>query len=157
MRKFFLEKLYAKWGGPFHKKLKLSISLDQQCEMLNRLILLFFKWKYVKTKVLTLVPSLLLLKNKKRLGTSLSASFSAWFLKKNISQVIFYQLTKSDFLVAFTSKYIERYVYCNYLSGYDGINCKLAVSFLPSHFSTWTKNLDKNLNILGTKRAVNMK
>ena len=153
MRKFFLDKLYAKWGGPFHKKLKLSISLDQQCEMLNRLILLFFKWKYVKTKVLTLVPSLLLLKNKKRLGTSLSASFSAWFLKKNISQVIFYQLTKSDFLVAFTSKYIERYVYCNYLSGYDGINCKISGIFLTKSFFYMNKKSGQKFKYFRNKKS----
>ena len=30
------------------------------------------------------------LKNKKRPGTSLPASFLAWFLKKNISFVLFY-------------------------------------------------------------------
>ena len=34
------------------------------------------------------------LKNKKRSGTSRPASFSAWFLKKNISLAIFYQLPK---------------------------------------------------------------
>ena len=55
------------------------------------------------------------LKNKKRSGTSLSASFSAWFLKKNISVVIFYYLTKFQCLVAFTSWDIGQFVYCNCL------------------------------------------
>ena len=39
MRNIFLEKLYLKWSGeassrPFHKKSKLTISVDQQTEML---------------------------------------------------------------------------------------------------------------------------
>ena len=55
------------------------------------------------------------LKNKKRPGTSLPVSFSAWFLKKNISLVIFHKLTKFHCLVAFTSWNIEQYVYCNCL------------------------------------------
>ena len=42
-------------------------------------------------------------KNKKRSVTSFPNSFSAWFLKKNISLVIFYYLSKFYFLVAFTS------------------------------------------------------
>ena len=40
---------------------------------------------------------------KKRSGTSLSVSFSAWLLKKSVSIVIFYYLTKFHFLIAFTS------------------------------------------------------
>ena len=55
------------------------------------------------------------LKNKKRSGTNLSASFSAWLLKKNISLVIFYYLTKIHCLVAFTLSDIAQYVYCNCL------------------------------------------
>ena len=41
-------------------------------------------------------------KNKRWCGTSLPASFYAWFLKKNIYLVIFYKLIKSDCLVDFT-------------------------------------------------------
>ena len=43
------------------------------------------------------------LKNKKISGTSLPASFPVWFLKKNISYVVFYDLTKLNCLIAFTS------------------------------------------------------
>ena len=53
--------------------------------------------------------------SKKESGTILPASFSAWFLKKNISLVIFYQLTKFHWLDAFTLWDIEQYVYCNCL------------------------------------------
>ena len=42
------------------------------------------------------------LKNKKRSWTSLLASFSAWFLRKSISHVIFYKLTKFHRLVVFS-------------------------------------------------------
>ena len=52
---------------------------------------------------------------KKWSGTSLLASFSTWFLKKNISVVIFYYLTKFQCLVAFTSWDIGQYVYSNCL------------------------------------------
>ena len=50
------------------------------------------------------------LKNKKRSGTSLHTSQSVWYLKKNISMVILYYLTKFQCLVAFTSWYIGLYV-----------------------------------------------
>ena len=53
-------------------------------------------------------------KNKKKSGSS-PASLTVWFLKKNISLVIFYYLTKCEYLVAMTSWDIEQYVYCNYL------------------------------------------
>ena len=55
------------------------------------------------------------LKSKKKSGTSLPASFSAWILNKNILLVIFYYLTKCHCLVAFTTWGIGQYVYCNYL------------------------------------------
>ena len=46
MRNIFLEKFYSKHSGeaglrPFYKKSKLSISLDQQSEMLYSLFLLY--------------------------------------------------------------------------------------------------------------------
>ena len=45
----------------------------------------------------------------------LPASFSARFLKKNISLVILFYLTKFQCLVVFTSWDIGQYVYCTYL------------------------------------------
>ena len=46
MRNIFVEKLYTKCAGvtisrPLSKKLKLSISLDQYCKVLNGLFLLY--------------------------------------------------------------------------------------------------------------------
>ena len=55
------------------------------------------------------------LKSKRRFETSFPASFSAWFLKKNISFVIFYLLIKFPCLVVFNSRDIAQYVYCNCL------------------------------------------
>ena len=55
------------------------------------------------------------LKNKKRPGTSLLVLFSWWFLKKNISCLTFYYLTRFNWLVAFTSWDFVQYVYCNCL------------------------------------------
>ena len=70
--------------------------------------------KYVETKLQTTFFYLIhsLLKNKKRSGTTFSSSFSAWFLKTNISLVIFCYLTKFYCLVAFASWDIGQYVYC---------------------------------------------
>ena len=64
----FLEKSYTKYGGeasprPFHEKSKLSISLDQQSEMLNNLLLYVqkkFCQNFIKIKVLTTCADLLL-------------------------------------------------------------------------------------------------
>ena len=55
------------------------------------------------------------LENKKRSGTSPLDSLSAWRLKKSISLVICYYLSKSHCLVAFTLRAIEQYMYCNCL------------------------------------------
>ena len=55
------------------------------------------------------------LKSRKRSGTSLRASVSAWFLKKKFSLVILYKLTKFNCLVAFALWDIGQYVYCNCL------------------------------------------
>ena len=46
MKNIFVEKSYAKYAGetiprPLSKKSKLSISLDQQCKVLNSLFLLY--------------------------------------------------------------------------------------------------------------------
>ena len=53
MRKIFLEKSYPKCGGetspkPFSKKLKLSISLDQQSKVLYNLFLLYAKLRTIE-------------------------------------------------------------------------------------------------------------
>ena len=53
MRNIFLEKSYKKYGGeaipgPFSKKSKLSISLDQQPEVLYSLFLSYTKLRLVK-------------------------------------------------------------------------------------------------------------
>ena len=52
--------------------------------------------KYIKTKLQNICFSLYktFLKNKKTSGTSLPASFFAWFLQQDFSLVIFFYLTK---------------------------------------------------------------
>ena len=72
MINILLEKSYTKYGGktssrPFSRKSELSIC-------------------HIK-----LLPQIKLFeKNKKESGTSFPALFSAWFLKKNLSRVLFY-------------------------------------------------------------------
>ena len=81
------------------------------------------------------------LKNKKKFGTSLPASFSAWFLKKNISFVMFFYLTKFQCLVVFTSWDIGEYVYCNSLLTRFWRNKFWNKHYLSNQavFSTWPK------------------
>ena len=67
-------------------------------------------------KPLAFISYKAILQNKKRSRTSLPASFSASFLKKNISLVIFYCLTRLHCLVAFSSWDIKQFVYCNCFS-----------------------------------------
>ena len=50
-------------------------------------------WLKLSCRPLAFTSYKAILKNKNRSGTSLSASFSAWFLKKNISVVVFYYMT----------------------------------------------------------------
>ena len=103
MRNIFLKKSYTKCGGEtsprhFSKKSKLSISLNRQSKLQTTC---FYSYKA-------------LLKNKERSRTSLSwVSFCAWFLKKNISLIIFYGLTKFHFLAAFALWDIGQYIYNN--------------------------------------------
>ena len=65
--------------------------------------------KYIKTKLLTTCFYLTCE------TTTLPALFSAWFLKKNVSYIIFYQLAKFHCLIVFSSWEIEQSVFYNYL------------------------------------------
>ena len=51
------------------------------------------KWLKLRCRPLAFTSYKAFIKNKKRSRTSLPTSFSAWFLKKNVSVVIFYYLT----------------------------------------------------------------
>ena len=124
LKNIFLEKSYTKCceetiPRPFFTKSNLSISLDQYSKVY---IFCFFvcqveyyrKWLKLSCRSLALTSNKASLKKKKP-GTSLLASYSAWFLKKHISLVMFFYLTKFQCLVAFTSWDIGQYVYCNSL------------------------------------------
>ena len=99
------------------------------------------------------------LKSKRRCETSLPASFSAWFSKKNIFLVLFYQLTKFHYLVAFISWDIGQYVYCKVLLTRLWLHRFWNYPYLCNQavFPKWPKNKGKNLNILRMKRAFKMK
>ena len=102
--------------------------------------------KYIKTKVLTVCFTSFkaFLIHKTRSGTSLPASFSAWFLKKTIPHVTFYQLPKCHCLVDFTFWDIWQYVSCSCFLSSSSSSC----------FPLRTK---KDLNILRTKKEIKMK
>ena len=110
MRNIFLENPYTK---PFFKKPKLNKSLDQETKVLYSLFCQAEDYQNILK--LSCRPHKEFFKNKNKTGTSPSDSFSAWFLKKNISVVIFDRLTKFHCLVALTSWDVGHYVYCNYL------------------------------------------
>ena len=87
MRNIFLEKSYTKCGRktiprPFSKKSKFVFIVNQVKGYQNILKL--------SCRPLAFTSHKALLNNKERSGTCLLASFSALFLKKNISLVIFY-------------------------------------------------------------------
>ena len=111
-----VEKLFP---DSFLKNQNWALSLDQYSKSFTRFIYIVFqvednqKWLKLNCWPLAFISYKTFLKNKKRHGTSLLASFSAWFLKKNI--VIFHYLTIFQWLVAFTSWDIGRYVHCNCL------------------------------------------
>ena len=90
---FFLQN-HAQNPRLFYKKSKLSISLDQQPKMLYSLFLYIQVEVYQNILKLKCWPLVFTLNKafwkNKRSGSSLPALFSAWFLKKNISHVIFY-------------------------------------------------------------------
>ena len=124
MRNIFVEKWYTKCGReaipwPFSKKWKLSISLDQYSKVFLYFVLVVCHvedyWKWLKLSCISFAVTSYkaFLKNKKRSETSLPDLFSAWFLKKNISAVILYSLSKFQCLVDFTSWDNGQYVYCN--------------------------------------------
>ena len=121
MRNIFLEKSHAKYSaetnlGPFYKTSKLSLSFDQQSELLYLLYIQSESCQNIsKLRCWPVAFTLFkaFLKIKKRSATNRPASFSALFLKKNISHVIFYQVTKFHYLTVFTSRHNGQYVYCN--------------------------------------------
>ena len=124
MRNILLEKSYTKCGGEtisrlFSKQIKIEQylwinSLKMLCNLIVYEVDDYQNIKYIETKLQTtcfyFIQSFLK-KAKKRSGTSHAVSFSAWFLKRNISLIIFYYLTKFYCLVAFTLWDIEHYVY----------------------------------------------
>ena len=88
VRNIFLEKSYTKWGeetilGTFSKKSKLTLSLDQYSKVLRSLffiVSLVEGYRYIlnlSCRPLGFTSYKAFLKNKKRSGTNLPASFSA--------------------------------------------------------------------------------
>ena len=121
-KKNFIEESYRKCGGdtipdPFLKNQNWAYLWISSLKFLQLAFYCMPSWglsKYIETKLHTTCFHLIwtFLKNKKSSGTSLSASFSAWSLKENVSLVIFYYLTEFNCLVVFTSWDIGQYIYC---------------------------------------------
>ena len=114
MRNSFAEKLYAKCGektllGTFSKNQIWGYLWINSLKFPCSLFFIYAKLRDIEIYWNSASDHLLFhhieifKKKKKRSGTNLPASFSAWFLKKNISIVIFYSLTKFHCLVVFIS------------------------------------------------------
>ena len=103
------------------------------------------KYIEINCKPLTFTSHKAFLKNKKRSGTSLPASFSAWLFKKNIYLVIFYSLIKFDCLVAFTSWEIGKYVHCNCLPSCEILIFEINLVFLIKPFFPDDHKVKKNI------------
>ena len=96
MRNIFLEKPYKKCNKKSYRPfLKKSVPLVQKFQILHHLLLLHFQVEAyqmilkLRSRPLAFTLYQAFLKNKKRSGTSLLASFFVWCLKKNIFHVIF--------------------------------------------------------------------
>ena len=102
----FLEKPYTKCDGDATPRSKTEHISDQEYYVLQFVftvcqVEVYWNTLKLSCRPLAFTSSKAFLKNKKRSGTSLPASFFAWFLKKNIYLVIFYYLIKFHYLVAF--------------------------------------------------------
>ena len=125
MRNIFVEKSYPKCCGETVPRtfLKNQIWAYFWINRLKFYVVCFYWWQVegyrnilkLSWRPLAFTSYKAFLKNRKRSGISLRTSFSAWFLKKNLSLVIFYELTKFYCLVAFTSWDLGQYVYCSCL------------------------------------------
>ena len=125
MRSIFLEKSYTKCGEEasprpfFFLKKKIKIKHISKSTVWNVIQFAIFLCpsgglpNLFKKKCLSFAFNLYKAsfeKQKKRPGSSLFASFSLWFLKKNIFHVVFYYLSKFHWLIAFTSSDIAKYM-----------------------------------------------
>ena len=98
---------HQNWAYLWIDILKVYIFCSIVCEVKD-----YRKWLKLSCRSPAFTSYKFFLTNKKRSGTSLSASFSAWFLKKNISLVILYYLTEFQCQIAFTLWDIGQGVYC---------------------------------------------
>ena len=159
-RKVFLEKSYTKCGTeaspcPF-KISNQSISLDKQSEILYSLFFQVEDYQDMwKLRSWTLI--LIFFFFKKKYGTSLLASFSTWFWKKNISHIILTREISSSkclyflrywtlcVLLLFASKLLSSQI------------LKFTLDFLSSFSAGPKKPGQKKFNISRKKSAFNVK
>ena len=91
-------------------------------------------------------------------GFGLVSRICVWFFKKNISQILFYQLTKFHCLIAFTSWDIWQYVYYKgLLSTLWRLNFEVYRNFLTKQFSYMTRNSEQKVKYLKNEKSWNKK
>ena len=129
IRHIFLEKSWTKCSrettpGPFFEKWNLSIFLGRQFEFLYSLFLLYVQVEdyqnilKLRYRPLAFTSNKACLKNRKRSGTSLSTSFSVWFLKKKFFML--YSINWPNFIAI-----INFEIYLSFLIKPDIINFEI--------------------------------
>ena len=82
------------------------------------------------------------------------ALFSAWFLKKNISRIMMYSLTKFHCLITFFSWDIGQYVSGNFVFLVVSSRIlKITIAFSSSHFTVWPKGLGHKLKYFKNEKS----
>ena len=133
------------WAYLWINILKFDIFYSYFCQVDD-----YRRWLKLSCRPLAFTSNKAFLKNKKRSGTSLHASLSAWFWKKNISVVIFYYLTKFQCLVVFASWYIGQYVYCNC---FDVKTVEVNLIFLMKPFLLHDQKVKTKINYLESEKS----
>ena len=164
MRNISLVKSYTKWGGearpwPFFKIEHIPRSTvwnDINLFLLHVQVEVYQNVLKLRCWPLGFILYKAFSKNKKRSGTSLPISFSAWFLKMKISYVINWPNS-----IAWLSSLLEILgIMCIVTICRQCVAAKILKSklpFLSKRFPTWPKRQEKIVNTLRTKTAFNMK
>ena len=154
----FLEKSYIKCDGDATPRSKTERISDQEYYVLQFVftvcqVEVFWNTLKLSCRPLAFTSSKAFLKNKKRSGTSLPASFFAWFLKKNKSCYILLpdQISWSGCLYLWD---IWQYVHCNCLLTWLWINFEIHLTFLIKPLFLYGQKLK---TFKRTKRALKMR
>ena len=156
MKNIFLKKSLTEYGveaNPinFSKKSNWAYLLINSLKFYTNCLYCMLSWglsKYIESKLQTLpfTSNKTFLKNEKWSRTSLSASFSAWFLKKTFSLVIFYYWPNFIFCLILCI--------CNYLlTRCDVVNFEINLIFLIKPFFPHDLKIEKKIKYFENEKS----